>query len=834
MIRAVLLSVLAPLMLACSPKRTEMQTEFYKDLANIPDLPAANAVAGAFSGIVNDCLVVAGGSYFSVPSRDGGVKCFSDSVFVFGKESGWRFAGLLPQGIAHGASVALDDGLLCIGGMTKDGFSDATFILSLLPDGGLTFTRMPSLPYACAWTSALCKDGSVYCVGGYDGDSMNIFLRLDSGGNEWKNQGSLPGGLPRHGATLALQSDGVSPSLFLFGGKSCDSYLTDAWKLGREGWEVLPDIPRPFFAGTAVPQGTSALLLLGGSDGHAVNEGEEYKMPSDLFYHNNVTRTWACAGNLPEGVANTNALLWDGSIVIPGGETAPEVRTGAVMNLTYAAQERGSFSIADYMTLILYLLAIVFMGWFFSKRNKSTEDFFLGGRKIPFWAAGLSMMAAQVSAIGFMSIPAKSFTTNWSYFAGSLTWVVVVPLVIFAFVPFYKRLGVTSAYEYLDKRFNKYITKFVAGLYLLSQLLGRSGVIIFLPALALSAVTGMDAILCILIMGLLATAYTAFGGMRAVIWVDVIQAIVLFGAIFLCIAYVFMRLDMGVGEVLRIAVDDGKFSFGRMDWDLTAAVFWVIIIGNIFNRIGSMATDQSVVQRYLTTRNEKDTAKALWTDAIVSIPWALCVFGLGTMLYVFYKSNPQLLSPVMANDEVVPVFIGQNLPAGVCGVVIAGIFAASMSSLDSSIHSCTTVVMRDFIHKLTGKMSEIGRVRLSMAITMGFGVLGTLTAVVMTFYNINSVWDVILEITGLFTGAMTGVFLLGIFTERTNGAGVLVGAFASALILLAVKTLTPLNFFLYSGIGIVSCMVVGYLASFFFRSSKPTEGLTVYTIGHDK
>ena len=237
-----------------------------------------------------------------------------------------------------------------------------------------------------------------------------------------------------------------------------------------------------------------------------------------------------------------------------------------------------------------------------------------------------------------------------------------------------------------------------------------------------------------------------------------------------------------------------------------------------------------MVQRYLTTKDEKATAKALWTDALVSIPWALCVFGLGTALYVFYKTNPQMLTPMVTNDEIVPFFIAQNLPAGISGIVIAGIFAAAISTVDSSIHSSTTVIMRDFMGKYLGVASEARQVRTARIITVAIGLLGTVAAIAMTFFDIQSVWDVVLEIASLFTGAMTGVFLLGIFSERTSGKGVLIGAVSSAVILFLVKTYTPLNFFLYSGIGIISCVVIGYLASLVFRSEKSTWGLTIYTV----
>jgi len=192
--------------------------------------------------------------------------------------------------------------------------------------------------------------------------------------------------------------------------------------------------------------------------------------------------------------------------------------------------------------------------------------------------------------------------------------------------------------------------------------------------------------------------------------------------------------------------------------------------------------------------------------------------------------NPGMIDPGMANDEIVPFFIGQNLPAGISGIIIAGIFAASMSSVDSSIHSSTTVLIRDFLGKRVDSKSELRKVSLARWLTGGLGILGTIIALIMTCYSINSLWDIILEIAGLFTGAMTGVFILGIFTTKGNGSGAVIGAIASAIILLLIQNFTSLHFFLYSGIGIISCVLIGYFTSLFFSSTKSTDGLTIYSV----
>jgi SSS family transporter len=814
----------------------------------IPPLPVNQGLGGAFAGVHNDVMIVAGGSYFDKPLWEDGKKIYTDSIWVCirqGNEKLWRYAGRLPYPIAHGASVSTDKGILCVGGKTDDEIFSNVWLLEWdhLNKKVVINTDFPQLPEACAYLSAALMDNHIYVAGGIGIDYLDNFRKLELKNKEgkWENISGMPWGA-RSGATLVKQSNGENDCLYLFGGRNESQYFTDAYCFNYNrtnpdlsNWERLPDIPYPVFGPPAIPYGLSNIFLFSGSDGHDSDRileiKDKYQFRTDVLSINTITKEWSVIGELPYGIVCTPAFYWDDKIVIPGGEIRPSVRTAQILTIKAKSVEKGNFHLIDYITLIAYLLLIVWLGYYFSKKNKSSKDFFLGGQKIPFWAAGLSMMAAQVSSIGFMSIPAKSFITNWSYFAGVLTWFIVVPIVIYAFVPFYRRLNVTSAYEYLEKRFNVFIRKFIAFLYLLFQLLGRLAAIIFLPAIALTAVTGIDPVICIVIIGGLATLYTVLGGMHAVIWIDVIQTIVMFGAIFLCVSYVLVSINGGLGEIYSVAMNNQKFSFGRMDWDMTAAVFWVIIIGNIFNRVGGMATDQSVVQRYLTTRNEKETAKALWTDALISIPWALCVFGLGTALYVFYKVNPDMLSPTISNDEIVPFFIGQNLPTGISGIVIAGIFATSMSSVDSSIHSSATVIMRDFMKGIMSRINEEQKVRYARIITTVLGLLGTGISIVMTFININSVWDIILEIAGLFTGAMTGVFILGIFSSKANGKGAIIGVLTSAAILLYVKTFTPLNFFLYSGIGIISCVITGYLASFMFKSTRSTRGLTIYTVG---
>lgn len=818
--------------------------------SSLPDLPDSLGLSGAFIGPVGDMVIVAGGSNFDQPVWEGGSKKYHDSIYLLMEENEsfhWQDAGTLPYPAAHGATVSVNDGLILLGGENEsEKLKDVLYLKWNELDKSISISReLPPLPREISYASASILNNSIYIAGGTASIKnqevpLQNFWKLNLGGNnEWQELTPWPG-KERFGASLVKQFNGEYECLFLFSGKSDTDYLTDAYmydpaKSGMDNsWKKLTALPRPAHVASVLPVGSSQILVISGSDGHDTGRvlelGYDYKFTNTVLSYNTITDTWREAGEISTGLVGTSAIYFRDRIVIPGGEINPSVRTTKIYTASVPALTKSHLKGLDYAVIVIYLVLIIVMGYYFSYYNKTTDDYFLGGRKMPFWAAGLSLMATQASAIGFMSVPAKAFATNWSYFAGAFTWVIVVPIVIYAFVPFYRRLNVVSAYEYLEKRFNNIIRKFIAGLYLLFQLIGRMGVIIYLPAIALSAVTGIDARVCIIVIGILATAYTALGGMHAVIWTDVLQAIVLFGGIIVCIIYILLSIDGGFGEFIRIANESQKFSLGSMDWSYVAPVFWIVIIGNIFNRTGLLVSDQSSVQRYLTTRDEKETAKALWASVAANIPWAVLVFGLGTAIFVFYKVNPGLIDPSLSNDGIVPFFIAQNLPPGITGLLIAGIFAASMSSVDSSIHSSTTVLMRDFLQGTKALNTEAKKLSLSRFLTLGLGLMSTITAVLMTFFEITSIWDVILEFASLFTGAMTGMFILGIFSIRANGTGAIIGAIGSALILLYVRNYTPIHFFLYSGIGIISSVVIGYVASLPFKSGKSLDGLTIYTM----
>ncbi|MPZ19415.1 MAG: sodium/solute symporter [Luteitalea sp.] len=516
------------------------------------------------------------------------------------------------------------------------------------------------------------------------------------------------------------------------------------------------------------------------------------------------------------------------TVVLAGGEDRPGHRSAAVLQGRLAPTSR-PFAPLDYAVLAAYFVPLLLIGRYFSTKNESTEDFFLGGRRVPWWAAGLSIYGTQLSAITFLAIPAKAYAEDWVFLLANLCILAIAPVVVFFYLPFFRGLQITTAYEYLERRFGLAV-RLAGSLAFIVLQAARMAIVLFLPALALQAVTGLDIYLSIVLMGLLCTTYTMQGGMRAVIWTDVLQVGTLLGAAIVSLALVVAHVEGGLGAVARIASDNGKLHMFTWSWSATIASVWVVVIGNIFTNLVPYTADQAVIQRYLTTSSERQAARAVWTASLLTLPTSVLFFGVGTALYVFYRTHPSLLHPAVATDATFAWFIGRQLPVGVSGLVVAGVFAAAMSTLSSGINSITAALVTDFYGRFRTDATDAARMRLARRLTILVGLGGTISALMMATWNIRSLWDLFLQSIGLLGGGLAGVFALGIFTRRAHGIGALVGLAASALLLHFVQQHTAVHFFLYAAIGGTTCMVVGYITSLFIPSRSPAlDGLTVFT-----
>ena len=856
----------------------------WTQLSQIPD---SIGLGGPFVGLHNNALIIAGGTNFPEgPPWKKGKKAWHKAIHVVEQVDGecvWHRASELDQALAYGVSISTDQGLICIGGCSDGKYSADVFMLQW-DSASKTITKkeLPSLPQPLAYAGGALVEKTIYIMGGKAEDAAsprNDFLSLNlsdlsvgpvphralgapgegtrptksgssfateelSDNTQWQKLPPFPGP-SRINPLVAAQGDGFGEHLYIFGGlgeritedgNKERVYLKDSWRFSpaENEWKEVTALPRPVRSSTCLAIGQSQVLIFGGPDGtRSIPESpaEHPGFSADILAYHTITDTWTNQGKIPVSPAVTSAVMWNGKIVIPSGEIRPAVRTPLVWQGVIKSSERG-FGLLNYSVLAAYLISLVGMGFYFSKREKSTEDFFLAGRRIPWWAAALSIYGTQLSAITFMATPARCFSSDWLYFLPSRAVLFLgAPLAAFIFIPFFRRLNVATAYEYLERRFNVAVRRLASISFILFQL-ARMGVVVFLPSIALSTVTGMNIHLCILAMGIFCVIYTTLGGIEAVIWSDVVQVVVLLGGALICFLAIASGVDGGVGEIISTGMADQKFRMADMDpaWSLSTPSLLVILLGGFAYTI-PYTSDQTVIQRYLTVKDEKAAKRSVWANGLISIPGAILFYLLGTALYVFYKNHPVLLDPGMTNDSIVPWFIMNQLPNGVSGLIIAGIFAAAMSSLDSSMNSTATAVINDFLKPIRKNTSEHNWLLWARWLTALTGILGTAVALIMASCEIKSLMDQFTRILGLFGGGLAGLFILGAFSRRAHGVGALIAALITTVILFVVQTYTSIHFFVYGTIGLFSCYILGVIFSLIIPAPSPNiEGLTIHSL----
>jgi len=468
------------------------------------------------------------------------------------------------------------------------------------------------------------------------------------------------------------------------------------------------------------------------------------------------------------------------------------------------------FGALNYASLGAYLLITLLVGLWFTRRNRNTSDYFRAGRRVPWLVMGISI--ANVSSISYMSIPAKAFAEDWKVFWVNLPILLLAPLVIYVLLPVFNRLGSASAYEYLEIRFGLSARLYGAAAFVAFQI-GRMALVIYLPALALSAVTDINIILCILLIGGLSAVYSALGGIEGVIWTDFAQTVFLLGAAALSFVLIVFRLDDGMTTLTQVAADADKFHL--IDWsgDYTTNALWVTLLGSMFAQIVPYISDQSMIQRYQTTSDLPAAQRALWVNAGVAMTNTFIFLGVGTAIYVYYRQFPQNLEGLPRPDAILPYFIAHELPPGVAGIVVAGIFAAAQSAISTSLSSTSTVIVTDFLQRLGRPRTDVAWLRLARWITALMGAVAVSLACLLATVRVESAFDMFQRILGLTTSGLAGLFVLGIFTRRANLRGALVGAVSSALALYWLQGHTRVHVYLYAMVGIGTCVVVGYLVS---------------------
>ncbi|MEP6849449.1 MAG: sodium:solute symporter, partial [Acidobacteriota bacterium] len=494
------------------------------------------------------------------------------------------------------------------------------------------------------------------------------------------------------------------------------------------------------------------------------------------------------------------------------------------------------FSTIDYVVLAAYLIGITIFGVLFRKSQKTVKDYFIGTKNVHWVVISLSIVATETSTLTLIGVPAIAYA-NYAYpeQGGNFTYLQVVVGYIIArfiisllFIPAYFKGDLLTAYQLLETRFGVAVKNFAASLFLIMRALAE-GVRIYAASIVLTAVLSSSlpnvenlTLWSIVIVGVLTLVYTFEGGIAAVIWTDLIQLIIYIGGS-LVAAYMLLTLvPGGWNEIHSIGADAGKFQLVSFKFDLGVPfTFWAGVFGGTFLTMASHGTDQLLVQRLLTCRNERDSQKAIILSGFVVLFQFVLFLFIGVMLYAYYKFYP-ISGTLASNDEIFPKFIVERLPHGISGLVIAAIFAAAMSNLSGSLNSLASTTVLDFYKPLIKPdATDEHLLKLSRWLTAAWGVI--LMVIAFLARNWGSVFTVGLTIASLVYGTMLGAFLLGVLTKRANSIGVVIGMLSSMTVMLLVKFYTNLAWTWYVLLGTLVCLFVGYTISAIFpvRGTQP-------------
>ncbi len=794
------------------------------------NVTGTQGVSAPFAGWVNGQLLVAGGANFpDVPAADGGQKKMYCQIWQLNPD-GWIESQKikLPQPTGYGAYATVADGVVCIGG--NDGKQSLRDVYVINAD---TLRQLPPLPVGIDNGSAAFFDKYIYVVGGQtDGKPQNAVYRLlYPDGKQWETIAQMPG-QGRLQPAAVVQSDGADMALFVFGGYDPDTARIAMsvlkMNLKTRAWTRKPH-GKATVGMTAVNSGYSHVLFFGGVDRQIFEgalRGEQdslylkhapawYKFNPDILVYHTITNTWYSipGRNFLARAGAGLAKADDGSIILIDGEIRPGVRSNEVVKVKF--ENEVSFGWLNWVVLVLYLLGMLGLGAYFMRQEGGSDDFFRGGGRVPWWAAGISIYATMLSAITYMSIPAKAYATNWTYYPMLITILLVSYPVVKYYIPYFRKLNITSAYEYLEQRFNL-ATRMMASSLFIIFMIARMALVLYLPSLALTAVTGIDINICILLMGVITIVYCTMGGVEAVIWGDVVQGIILIGGAFLAAGYLIFNTMGGPEHAWEIAVNEDKLRMFEWSMDYRSMTFWVAILGGLANNLISYTSDQTVIQRYLTTPDVEGAKKSVWVNGLMSVFISVVFYIIGTGLYTFYQTHPQELDIQMAKgDAIFPFFMMSQMPQGIAGLLIAAIFAATMSTISSNINSVSTAFSIDFWKRFRTKTNDKEMLRVARLSCVISGIIGVVLALVMAQWNILSLLDYFNTILGLLTSGLGGLFIMGLFLPRISGYQALFGFVVATIVVFWLQFYTDTSVFLFGAVGIAVSVLVGWLLSLF-------------------
>lgn len=504
----------------------------------------------------------------------------------------------------------------------------------------------------------------------------------------------------------------------------------------------------------------------------------------------------------------------------------------------------------DYTIVLVSVLLAIGMGMFFAHRQKDTSTYFAGGGKIPAWAVGMSIFATLISSVTFLAYPGAAYADNWILLVQGLMVPIVLVTLIGVIVPLFRKVIRLSTYEYFERRFGLFARLYSSFAFTLGHF-SKSGTVFFLVSMALATFLDLNIYAIVIVLGITIIILTLLGGMEAIVWMDVVQGTLLIGGGVICAVLLVCLPEGGAMETFRIAHEYDKISFGPYNWDLTQLTFIVMVLNGIFYALQKYGTDQTIVQRYLTAKNDHEAKRAAYIGVFMSVPvWALFMF-IGTALFAYYHSAgaPALPDGIKA-DEVFPYFISHQLPVGIRGLIVAALAAAAISSLDADLNCISAIAVKDYYARFKKDCSDKQQLRFGKWMVVAAGIGAMAVALLYISWGGEGVLGALFSLYAIFSAGIVGIFLLGLFSRRANKQGLYIGI-AAAVVFTAYAVLTSTKIDIHGTgtketlldlgewnfsqhkymLGVYSHLIVlaaGYFASFLFKAPLADKELTIY------
>lgn len=491
----------------------------------------------------------------------------------------------------------------------------------------------------------------------------------------------------------------------------------------------------------------------------------------------------------------------------------------------------------DLIIIFGYLIGITAFGILYAGKQETTEEYFVGDRSVPWWAIAMSIVATETSTITFISVPGIAFAKggNFEFLQLVLGYILGRVVISIVFIPMYFKGNLQTVYQLLGDRFGGKVKMLASGLFVLMRNIA-DGIRLLLTAIVLAAVVtafqpdidaGVVIVGSIVLLGLVMIFFTFYGGIEAVIWIEVVQFVIYIGGAVAAAVVLLNNIDGGLSGAFDIGAQYGKFQVFDFNLDFAKTyTFWGGVLGGCFLTMSTHGTDQFLVQRYLCTEKPSAAITALMTSGAVVLGQFIGFLFIGVLLFAFY--HPYDLAgydaatgafPFTGGDKVFPDFITKNMPSGLSGLVIAAIFAAALSS---SLNSIAATAVNDLYKPFAKNVSDRQLVRLAGILTVVVGIIQITIAISLKDAN-SSALGMALSVASLINGPILGVFLVGAFLNRAREIHALIGMIASIVVMLYILLQTSIAWPWYALIGSFVTFSVAFISTLIIRTNNNNE-----------